>query len=94
VFWERWSREFQVFPEVFGDAVRETVDTALPPDEHGWREMILSFEHEKAAAHRLAGFGAQVEVLSPPAVREHLLAAAQGILSRYGNGGERRIPLH
>jgi predicted DNA-binding transcriptional regulator YafY len=80
------AQALAVFPEVFGDAVRETVDTALPPDEHGWREMILSFEHEKAAAHRLAGFGAQVEVLSPPAVREHLLAAAQGILSRYGTG--------
>lgn len=71
-------------PEIFGDAVREAVNAALPPDEHGWRELTLSFEHEKAAAHRLAGFGAQVEVLSPPAVREHLLAAARGILSRYG----------
>jgi predicted DNA-binding transcriptional regulator YafY len=80
------AQALAAFPEIFGDAVRETVDAALPPDEHGWREMILSFEHEKAAAHRLAGFGAQVEVLSPPVVREYLLAAAQGILSRYGTG--------
>lgn len=75
-----------MLPEIFGDAAREAVDTALPPDEHGWRELLLSFEHEEAAAHRLAGFGAQVEVLSPPAVRERLLATAQGILSRYGAG--------
>lgn len=72
------------FPEIFGDAAREAMSAALPPDEQGWREVTLSFEHERAAAHRLAGFGGQVEVLSPPGVREHLLATAQGILSRYG----------
>jgi predicted DNA-binding transcriptional regulator YafY len=78
------AQALAVFPEIFGDAVREAVDAALPPDEHGWRELALSFEHEKAAAHRLAGFGGQVEVLSPAAVREDLLATAREILSRYG----------
>lgn len=77
-------RAIAAFPEIFGDPVREALNVALPPDRHGWQEVILSFEHEKAATHRLAGFGGQVEVLSPSAVREHLLAAAQGILSRYG----------
>jgi predicted DNA-binding transcriptional regulator YafY len=72
------------FPEVFGDAAAEAVSAARPPDEQGWRELTLSFEHEQAAVHRLAGFGDQVEVLSPPAVRGQLLAAARGILRRYG----------
>jgi predicted DNA-binding transcriptional regulator YafY len=71
------------FPEVFGDAAREALSSAAPPDEDGWRELTLSFEHELAAAHRLAGFGGQVEVLSPAAVREHLLAAAREIVARY-----------
>jgi predicted DNA-binding transcriptional regulator YafY len=75
-----------VFPEVFGDAVREAMSTALPPDEQGWQEVTLSFEHKLAAAHRLAGFGAQVQVLSPPAVLEQLLDTARGILSRYRAG--------
>jgi hypothetical protein len=39
---------------------------------------------ELAAAYRLAGFGGGVEVLSPPSVRELLVAAARGILGRYG----------
>ena len=78
------AQALAVFPEVFGDAARDAVNAALSPDGKGWLEVILSFEHEKAAAHRLAGFGGQVEVLSPPAVREHLLATAQAILSRYG----------
>ena len=73
-----------VFGETFGDAVADAISAALPPDEHGWQELTLSFEHELAAAHRLAGFGAEVQVLSPSAVREQLVATAQGILGRYG----------
>jgi predicted DNA-binding transcriptional regulator YafY len=56
---------------------------ALPPDEHGWRVLTLSFEHERAAAHRLAGFGDQVEILAPPSVRAGLVATARQILRRY-----------
>jgi predicted DNA-binding transcriptional regulator YafY len=74
-----------VFGEVFGDGGADAAETALAADERGWREVTLSFEHELAAAHRLAGFGGQVEVLSPPSVRERLVATAQGILERYGD---------
>jgi predicted DNA-binding transcriptional regulator YafY len=73
-----------VFGEVFGDGGADAAGAALPPDERGWREVTLSFEHELAAAHRLSGFGGQVEVLSPPPVRDRLVATAQGILERYG----------
>ena len=71
------------FSEIFGDDARPALDAALPPDEQGWQVVTLSFEHELAAAHRLAGFGGRVEVLSPPSVRERLLATARGILGRY-----------
>jgi predicted DNA-binding transcriptional regulator YafY len=72
-----------VFPEIFGRAVGPVLDEALAPDELGWRVVSLSFEHELAAVHRLAGFGDQVEVLTPPSVRAKLLTTAQEILSRY-----------
>ena len=72
-----------VFPEVFGPAVRSALEAAAPPGEDGWRVVTLSFEHELAAAHRLAGFGDQVEVLDPPSVRARLLAMAREILGRY-----------
>jgi predicted DNA-binding transcriptional regulator YafY len=71
------------FPEIFGDGVAHALEAAHPPDEQGWQEVMLSFEHELAAAHRLAGFGGLVEVLSPPSVRDLLVAAARGLLSRY-----------
>jgi len=74
-----------VFGEIFGDDARPALDAALPPDEQGWQVVTLSFEHELAAAHRLAGFGGRVEVLSPSSVRERLLATAREILGRYAS---------
>jgi predicted DNA-binding transcriptional regulator YafY len=73
------------FGEVFGDDARPALDAAEPPDDQGWQTVTLSFEHELAAAHRLAGFGGQVEVLAPPSVRALLVTAAQEILDRYGS---------
>ena len=73
------------FGEIFGDDARPVLDAAEPPDELGWQTVTLSFEHELAAAYRLAGFGGRLEVLSPPSVRALLVAAAQGILDRYGS---------
>jgi len=75
-----------VFPEIFGQAVGPALEAALPPDEDGWRILTLPFEHELAAAYRLAGFGEQVEVLSPASVRARLLATAREILGRYAAG--------
>jgi predicted DNA-binding transcriptional regulator YafY len=71
------------FLEIFGQAAAPALEAALPADEHGWRVVTLSFEHEVAAAHRLAGFGDQVEVLTPPAVRSRLVDTARQILRRY-----------
>ena len=45
-------------------------------------------EHERAAAHRLAGLADQVEILDPPSVRAELLATAREILGRYQPGGD------
>ncbi len=70
-------------PYVFGDAGRQVAATAGTPDEEGFREITLTFEDERAAAQRLAGFGGELEVLSPAALRERLVAAACGLLARY-----------
>jgi predicted DNA-binding transcriptional regulator YafY len=72
------------FPEIFGDGARAILDAAGPPDEEGFREVTLIFEHELAAVHRLAGFGGHVEVLSPGSVRAGVITTAREILDRYG----------
>jgi predicted DNA-binding transcriptional regulator YafY len=71
------------FPYVFGDAGRRAADAAGPPGPDGWREAALGFDDERAAAHRLAGFGGEVEVLSPARVRELLVTRAGELLDRY-----------
>jgi len=75
------------FGEVFGAAAAPALEAAEPPGRDGWRVLTLSFEHERAAVHRLAGFGDQVEILDPPSVRAELLATAREILGRYPPGG-------
>lgn len=54
-----------------------------PADEDGFREVTLTFEHERAAAHHLAGFGGLVEVVSPEPVRAEIIATAREIMARY-----------
>jgi len=75
------------FGEVFGPAAAPALEAAAPPGQDGWRVVTLTFEHERAAVHRLAGFGDQVEILNPPAVRAALLATAREILGRYQADG-------
>jgi predicted DNA-binding transcriptional regulator YafY len=77
------AKALAAFPAVFGDAVRQALDAATPPDGHGFREVTLTFEDEAAAVHRLAGFGGQLEVLSPAPVRARLIATARQLLERY-----------
>ena len=72
-----------LLPEVLGDSALDALAAAQPPDQAGWRVVTLSFEHVLAAAHRLAGFGGLIEVLSPASVSDQLQATAREILSRY-----------
>ena len=76
-------RALAILGEVFGQAAAPALAAARPPDEHGWRVLTLSFEHERAAVHRLAGFGDLVQVLAPAPVRAGLVATARQILGRY-----------
>jgi predicted DNA-binding transcriptional regulator YafY len=71
-------------PEILGDAVLPAIEAAGPPDQQGWRALVLTFEHERAAAYRLAGLGDLVEVVSPTAVRDRLIATARATLLRHG----------
>ena len=71
------------FGEVFGATAGPALEADGPPGQDGWRVLTLSFEHERAAVHRLAGFGDQVEVLDPSSVRATLLATAREILGCY-----------
>ena len=67
-----------IFPYVFGDAGRRAAEAAGTADGAGLREVTLSFEEEAVAAHRLAGFGGDVRVVEPEAVRDGAHRDRQG----------------
>jgi predicted DNA-binding transcriptional regulator YafY len=72
-----------IFPFAFGAAGGRAAGAAGPAGPDGRREVLLTFEEERVAAHRLAGFGGEVEVISPAAVRADLVATARELLARY-----------
>jgi predicted DNA-binding transcriptional regulator YafY len=74
---------FAALPYVFGDVGKDVASGAGPPDAAGFREVTFAFEDERAAAQRLAGFGGELEVLSPAAVRDLLIGTARQLLARY-----------
>jgi predicted DNA-binding transcriptional regulator YafY len=77
----------RIFPHVFGDAGRRAAEAAGPADADGLREVMLTFEEERVAAHRLAGFGGEVAVISPVTVRTELISTARELLARYAGTG-------
>jgi predicted DNA-binding transcriptional regulator YafY len=77
-----------IFPYVFGDAGRRAAEAAGPAGADGLCEVMLSFEEERVAAHRLAGFGGEIVVISPDTVRTELIATAREMLARYAGPGD------
>jgi predicted DNA-binding transcriptional regulator YafY len=53
------------------------------PDAEGWVEVSLRFDAEELACEYALAFGTQLEVLEPATLREHVLAAARGVVDFY-----------
>jgi predicted DNA-binding transcriptional regulator YafY len=68
------------------------VEREEPPDADGWIPLEMLFEEEHNAVEYILSFGAHLEVLEPAALREQVIAAAKGVLARYGGAvqGETR----
>lgn len=58
-------------------------DPLPPPDETGWTTVDLAFRAPRAAVAALLGFGGEVEVLAPPAVRTLMASTAREALAHY-----------
>ncbi|BBK34534.1 putative DNA-binding transcriptional regulator YafY [Stella humosa] len=68
----------------------EAADAALAavPDETGWRQASMPIEDIDEACAMLLGFGAAVEVMSPPALRRRLAEKAAAIAALYREAGQ------
>ncbi len=98
-FWQAWCAEVAAqprfiarvrvapqlvsdLPRYFGEAVRAQMEQAVP-DDRGWIELALPFEHFFAARERILGFGRALEVLEPLPLRESVADFAAQIMALY-----------
>jgi predicted DNA-binding transcriptional regulator YafY len=60
--------------------IEQMIDT---PDADGWVQISLRFNIEKVACAYALGFGAQMEVIEPPELRDRVLQAAKKTIALY-----------
>ena len=70
-----------------GADIAEPIMAALP-DAKGWRRALVPIEGIEQAAAMLLSFGAEIEVVSPPALRRQLAERAHQVLALYQDDGE------
>jgi predicted DNA-binding transcriptional regulator YafY len=98
VFWENSAAQFRAHLPAYRARVRvrQEILARMPyagrfarieetgePDAGGWVEVALRFDAEEIACEYALGFGTQLEVLEPLALREKVIAAARGVVSFY-----------
>ena len=97
-FWEKAAAEFKTnLPRYRATLrVRKEVVQRLPyggrfarvervgeADSEGWAEVSMRFQFEEEACEYALGFGTQVEVVEPPALRERVARAAAEVVAFY-----------
>ncbi|MEV0724292.1 transcriptional regulator [Micromonospora purpureochromogenes] len=74
--------------EISNDTVVAAVDaSAGRPDENGWVRAVIPVESLTHAHGELLRLGAEVEVLSPAALRDRLADTAAGLTAMYATNG-------
>ncbi len=83
----RYHVEVRVAPDVL-DYIQSAyryiqIEPIDVPDEKGWAHVSIQFETEYEAATFLTGFGDQLEILAPTALRERVMEIARKTLVFY-----------
>lgn len=96
-FWEKSSAEFlanlprypatvRVAPALL-QQIRQArcpdIEQVGPPGADGWTQIRVQFETEEEACRYVIGFGAQMEVMEPHALREKVIHLAQSVVAFY-----------
>jgi predicted DNA-binding transcriptional regulator YafY len=97
-FWQRSAVEFKarlpqyiitvravstIIPRMYYAGRFARVEQVDEPDADGWARVQLRFQFEEEACEYVLGFGPQIEVLEPPALREKVMAAARSVIEFY-----------
>ena len=70
---------------LFGREAGDILAQAGPPDDRGWRQVVLPFEMFETARTSLLGLGGSVEVLEPLALRMSVADYASQVVRRYSD---------
>ena len=99
-YWEQSARKFKaalpryqarvrvhpsIFPRLRYGGRFAHVEHVGEADEKGWIPVTLRFDIEEMACEYALSFGAQLEVLEPPALRESVIRMAQSVVNFYAN---------
>jgi predicted DNA-binding transcriptional regulator YafY len=82
-----YTATFRVAPDAFvrlsyaGRFAR--VGRAEETDSRGWIKVSVGFDVDEMACEYALSFGAKLEVLDPPSLRDKVIAAAKEVLSVY-----------
>ena len=60
------------------------IEREEPPDDTGWVRLEMLFEEQQSACEYVLSYATGMEVIDPPALRELVIRAAEGIVAMYG----------
>lgn len=70
------------------DYVARPQDSTRDAGPHGWQAVLLPIESIEHGARQVLGFGAEIEVLLPPALRALVLRLANSLAALHSKAGE------
>ena len=73
----------EVFPRLLFAGRFARIEQAGAPDKDGWIKVSLRFDVEEMACEYVLSFGAQIEVLEPPLLRDKVIKMAESVLAFY-----------
>jgi predicted DNA-binding transcriptional regulator YafY len=73
----------EVFPRLLFAGRFAQIEHSDVPDPDGWVKVMLRFDVEEMACEYVLSFGAQMEVLEPPSLREKVIKMAESLLEFY-----------
>jgi predicted DNA-binding transcriptional regulator YafY len=79
----------EVFPRLGYAGRFARVGQAEAPDEDGWIRVSISFDVEEMACEYVLSFGAQMEALDPPSLREKVIEMAESVVAFYNQSSRR-----
>jgi predicted DNA-binding transcriptional regulator YafY len=102
-YWARSSAQFQaslprypavlrvdpdILPRMRSEGRYARIEREELPDQQGWVRLEMLFEEQHSACEYVLSYATRMEVIEPPALRELVVHAAEGIVELYARQAE------